>query len=109
MPVPQHRNQKKTKRRRNTGHTVRQRRFLLGNPQPEFNERVEEYHRPGDWLANDYLEQPTFEERMMALAERRNHCFERPRSFLDRDYEDDPDDEDDFAGILDIEDIEDFI
>jgi hypothetical protein len=109
MPVPQQRNQKKTKHRRNTGHTIRQRRFLLDEPRPSFEDWLLEQRNPGDWIENECLEEGTFEDRMLALAERKNRFYERPRSFLDLDENYDPDIGNDLYGIADIEDIEDFI
>jgi len=111
MPVPQQRNQKKTKRRRNAGHTVKQRKFLLDNPveapsSQSFEEWLLEKRNPGDWLENEYLEEETMEDRLSR----------QPRSFLDPpgghpSYDSDigSEMEDFYADVLDESDYEDFI
>ncbi|MFC2040432.1 hypothetical protein ACFLTW_04595 [Chloroflexota bacterium] len=90
MATPDRRNQKKTTRRKATGHTVRQRRFLLNNPidepRPSFEEWLLEKRNPGDWLENEYLDEPTFEERIFRQP---MSFLDRPRSFLDMDVDDD--------------------
>jgi len=117
MTVPQGRNQKKHKGRRNTGSTVSQRRFLLDNPveapsKPSFEEWLLEKRNPGDWLEYEYLEEETMEDRLsrpdMSLLNR--------RSFLDppRTHQSDDDDiygdmEDFYSDVLDESDYEDFI
>ena len=108
MAVPQQRNQKKTRRRRSTGHTVRQRRFLLDNPieehKPDFEDWLDEIRSPGDWLENEYLEEPTFEDRLLSLHQ--TSFLDRPRSFLDRDDDYNPDIGNDFDDLYDPSDFE---
>ena len=96
MAVPQQRNEKKRKRRGNTGHTVKQRRFLLDrSPVGDIEAASLEYEhnrdlaqQPGDWLENEYLEEPTFGERLLLERE----------SILDHhiDYDDYDDDDGDY-------------
>ena len=94
MSVPQERNQKKTKRNRNTDSPRSRRVFRLDAPRPTFQ----------DWLENERLDEMTFEEVMLFDAEQRRQFYDRPKSFLpseneeyDSDIGNDLDDFIDFA------------
>lgn len=103
MALPRRRNKEKRKRR---GHTVLERRAVLARspietPKTDFDGRLIEIRRPGSWLENEYLEEPTFEERLLSM---------RPSILLDQDDEGyNPDIGNDFDDITGIADPEDFI